>query len=350
MTRRLLIGTGATVVALAAAGTAYATQIRTDDAETTKHAPAATAEVTQETLADTQSWSGTLGHGAPFSVDAAGSGKITWLPRLGSKVRRGSPLYRVDQVPVIALIGRIPMYRDLQTGASGTDVRQLEKNLAALGYAGFTVDDDYTSNTAQAVRDWQDDLDIAVTGTVSESSLVFLPRGGRVDTVHVAVGDEAAPGVALLDLTGTDQVVSIDVAVGDRDQVTVGTAVRVRTPGDDEATGRVTSAKVVEDTSEGAAEGDTVTAVEVALDKLVDTTFLGGPAEVTVEIAEHPNVLVVPVSALLALNEGGFGLEVISEDGTTSIVAVETGLFADGKVEVSGDGITEGTTVGVAGR
>jgi hypothetical protein len=58
----------------------------------------------------------------------------------------------------------------------------------------------------------------------------------------------------------------------------------------------------------------------------------------------------VPVSALLALSEGGYGLEVVDDDGTTSIVSVTTGLFADGKVQVEGDGITEGTVVGVAGR
>jgi hypothetical protein len=58
----------------------------------------------------------------------------------------------------------------------------------------------------------------------------------------------------------------------------------------------------------------------------------------------------VPVSALLALAEGGYGLEVVRDDGTTKIVRVDTGLFADGKVEVRGAGIGEGTVVGVAGR
>jgi hypothetical protein len=57
-------------------------------------------------------------------------------------------------------------------------------------------------------------------------------------------------------------------------------------------------------------------------------------------------VLTVPVTALLALSGGGYGLEVIS-GGTASYVQVDTGLFAGGRVEVTGEGIDEGTVVGM---
>ena len=55
-------------------------------------------------------------------------------------------------------------------------------------------------------------------------------------------------------------------------------------------------------------------------------------------------MLHVPVSALLAVSGGGYALE--RPDGT--LVAVATGMFADGQVEVSGDGVTEGLEVVVA--
>ena len=49
----------------------------------------------------------------------------------------------------------------------------------------------------------------------------------------------------------------------------------------------------------------------------------------------------VPVSALVALAEGGYGLEIV--DGTqTRYVAVTLGMFAQGRVEVSGPDIAEG--------
>ena len=62
--------------------------------------------------------------------------------------------------------------------------------------------------------------------------------------------------------------------------------------------------------------------------------------------SERPDVLTVPVAALVALAEGGYGLQVI-EGGTARYVAVELGMFADGRVEVSGDGLAEGVTVGM---
>jgi hypothetical protein len=69
------------------------------------------------------------------------------------------------------------------------------------------------------------------------------------------------------------------------------------------------------------------------------------PVDVRYVVREHRDVLTVPVSALLALAEGGYGLEVV-EGGTSRVVAVETGLFADGRVEVRGEGIVDGAKVG----
>jgi len=61
---------------------------------------------------------------------------------------------------------------------------------------------------------------------------------------------------------------------------------------------------------------------------------------------QHKNVLAVPVAALLALSEGGYGVQVV-QGSSSRIVAVETGLFADGRVEISGPGISAGMSVGV---
>jgi multidrug efflux pump subunit AcrA (membrane-fusion protein) len=65
------------------------------------------------------------------------------------------------------------------------------------------------------------------------------------------------------------------------------------------------------------------------------------PVDVRVATGVAKGVLAVPVSALLARAEGGYALEL--PDGT--LVPVETGSYADGWVEVEGDGIAAGTKV-----
>jgi multidrug efflux system membrane fusion protein len=54
----------------------------------------------------------------------------------------------------------------------------------------------------------------------------------------------------------------------------------------------------------------------------------------------------VPIAALVALASGGYGVQVV-QGASTHYAAVKTGLFAGGKVEISGADIDEGTTVGV---
>jgi peptidoglycan hydrolase-like protein with peptidoglycan-binding domain len=319
--------------------------------------PVATATVERGTISATESWDGTLEYGRPVTVKSSAAGIVTRLADQGATVERGDELYRVDERPVALLFGVVPMYRELAPGDSGVDVRQLETNLAKLGYDGFTVDGAYTASTADAVRAWQADTGAERTGTVARRDVVFLPAGGRVDALNVSVGDVVRPGAPVLDITGTDQVVNFEADLDDRDRFDVDTNVTVVLPGGDELAGTVSAMRVIKVTSgesgEGAGGGSTdsesIVQVEIALARTPDG-LIGTPVEVIVAIDERADVLLVPVSALLALAEGGYGLEVMGDDGTTKIVRVDTGLFADGKVEIRGAGITEGTVVGVAGR
>ena len=43
--------------------------------------------------------------------------------------------------------------------------------------------------------------------------------------------------------------------------------------------------------------------------------------------------------------EGGYAVEVADADGSTHLVGVETGIFDDGWVEVTGGGLEEGLAV-----
>ena len=354
--RRLVwLALGAILLAVGGSAWLWASNESTEAAPATA-TPVATAVVGRGTISATESFDGTLEYGAPYTVTGSAEGIITRLVDQGEPVERGDELYRVNEQPVILLFGAVPMYRDLGPGDSGVDVKQLERNLAALGYDGFTVDAEYTSSTAEAVRAWQKYSGAAQTGTVARADVGFVPAGRRVEALRVEVGDVAVPGAPVLDITGTDQVVSLDVDVDDRDLFEVDTEVTVVLPGGEQVPGTVGTAAVVDVPSEsggaegGVTESGSILRVEITLDQQVSDELNGAPVDVVVAIDKRTDVLLVPVNALLALAEGGYGLEVVGDDGSTSIVPVTTGLFGGGKVQVEGEGIAEGTVVVVAGR
>src|SRR5260370_910444 len=74
-----------------------------------------------------------------------------------------------------------------------------------------------------------------------------------------------------------------------------------------------------------------------------------GPAggTVTITTGRAPNVLVVPVIALLAQASSGYAVEVAGAGGRHHLVPVTTGVFDDaaGLVQVSGSGLHAGQRV-----
>jgi multidrug efflux system membrane fusion protein len=308
--------------------------------------PTATAQVERQTLVDTESHDGTLGYGDSWSINSRLSGTVTDLAAKRSVVRRGGVLYTVDQDPVVLLYGRMPAYRELSAGSTGTDVKQFEKNLWALGYRGFTVDKTYSSATATAVRKWQKKLGLTRTGSVDPARIVYAAGPVRVDSRTAAIGDQARPGAGMLSVTGTSRVATVELDISDERLAKVGAAVEVTLPDGGTAKGRITDAETVIEKGEGQEADTTVIDVTVGFAKAPKGL---DQATVAVEFtaSRHRNVLTIPVEALLALSEGGYGVQVVT-GATTSIVPVDTGLFADGRVEVTGAGVNDGTVIGTA--
>ncbi len=340
-----------TVAVVAAVGAAAAAGLGLPDlgseAGTGSAAPPKTTKVTRQTLVDTQTEDGKLGHGDSATVSGRLAGTVTELPVAGSTIVRGQPLYRVDNTPVVLLYGGLPAYRNLAPGTEGADVRQFEQNLAALGYKGFTVDDEYTASTATAVKAWQGKLGLTKTGVVELGRVFYAVGPVRVDAQKAAAGDAIGPGAAVLTCTGTGPVVTVTLEVADQRLAVVGAAVTVELPAGTKVPGKIAKVETVITPAEGNNPAETNLEVTVTPD---DAAAFAGLEHVTVEVgftaSRKEQVLTVPVSALLALAEGGYGLQIV-EGGTSRIVAVELGMFAAGRVEVSGAGITDGTQVGV---
>ena len=80
-------------------------------------------------------------------------------------------------------------------------------------------------------------------------------------------------------------------------------------------------------------------------DASATTNFQEVSVTVDLPSEKRTGVLSVPVGALLALSADQYGVEIVEAGGTTRKVPVTIGLFAGGRVEVSGEGVSEGQRV-----
>lgn len=306
-----------------------------------------TAEVSQRDLVTTETVDGTLAYGAARPVKGAG-GMVTALAPLGSTVERGGSLWEQDGVagPVL-LYGDRPMWRSLGQGVGdGLDVRQLEDNLAALGWLDpAEADGHWDWWTTDAVQRWQGSRGLERTGTLELGSVVYQPGPVRVAAHVASVGDPA--GGPVVEVTDTAQRVDIDLDAELTDLVVVGGPVTVELPTGASAEGVVASVSGVVERSSGQM-GQEVTTVAVTVELPGGPVGLeDAPVEVELSRTEAAGATTVPVRALLALAEGGYAVEVVGADGTRQLVAVELGASADGWVAVTGD-VAVGDTVVVA--
>ncbi|MBC6461705.1 peptidoglycan-binding protein [Actinomadura sp. HBU206391] len=342
-----LVAVGA--VAYASLGTG-----RADRPATAAPAAATSAPVVRTDVTQSQQVTGALSHAGDFSVTASGGrGVITRLPAIGSVVGRGHTAYEVNGDPVPLLFGERPAWRPFALGMTdGPDVRQLERNLAALGHgAGLTVDRRFSSATYWAVRRWQRARGLPVTGDVPLGQVVFLPGALRVTAHDAKPGTPVRAGAAVEHGTSATRTIEVDLDPAVSPGVRRGDRVRVTMPDGDDAAGRVTDVSRVAVTGDDQGDG-------APTEQLIPITISltrGGrghldQAQVRVDITSelHRDVLAVPITALLARPGGGYEVIVV-DAGARRRVPVRTGLFDEneGVVEVTAQGLTEGQHVEV---
>ena len=308
-------------------------------------APLATAVVSRGDLVDTEKVDGKLTYDGVRDVWTSASGVVTWAPAEGATVERGETLLSVAGKPVTLMYGGSPMYRTLRNGVSGKDVRQLEENLRALGYGGLTVDEEFTGATEAAVEEWQDDRGLDQTGAVDPGQVVFLGGAVRVREVKAPEGKRAVQGQPVLTVAGTKRVVHVDLDADKQDLAKRGAGVTVELPGGATVKGKISKVGGVAETTGSGQDQKTTVGVDISLGNAKTGRLDEAPVSVELESERREGVLSVPVEALLALREGGFGVEVA--DGSRRLLPVKVGAFGGGRVEVSGSGLREGMKVGV---
>jgi Putative peptidoglycan binding domain len=358
--RRKVIITAATVIALgsggAAAGVTYSLGQR--PAASGVHdngAATATVPVARQTLSSQRSVAGTLGYAGSYTILGQGGGTITWLPSAGKVIRQGQELYGLNGSPVILLYGSIPAYRTLAEGqtasdVTGADVRQLNRDLVALGYASRADldpnSDEFTWVTKAAIEKLQQHLGVKQSGELSLGQVVFLPTPARVTDVTATLGGQA--GGPVFKATSTTPQVSVNLDASLQSQVKTGDRVTITLPNGQVIPGVVTSVGTVATSGSGSGSSGTATVpVTISPVRMPSAGHLDqASVQVAITAATVTDALVVPVNALLALASGGFAVEVVGANGKHVLVPVATGLFddADGLVQVTGN-LTPGQRV-----
>jgi peptidoglycan hydrolase-like protein with peptidoglycan-binding domain len=307
--------------------------------------------VTRRDLAVTEDVTGDLGYADKRELTTHRAGVVTYLPEEASTVRQGRILYGVDLEPTVLLTGTVPAFRALSTASSdGEDVRQLERALVALGYgADIKVNKDFTSATADAVEEWEEDLGREdPDGKIELGDVVFAPGPVRVASRTVSVGTQVQNATPVLSISSTAKVAEVDLDVDKSDLVAPKDVVTVRLPNGKDTQGRVASVGTDPQTNESDPDADPTVLMIVTLGKPADAAdFDSGSVTVTIEQSRDEDVLAVPVTALLALAEGGYAVQVVDPARASGyrLLAVQTGTITEDFAGITGDGVREGLEV-----
>jgi peptidoglycan hydrolase-like protein with peptidoglycan-binding domain len=350
------------VVAVVAAGSAVAWWLASPRDDT--HVPASvtvdTVAVVRTTLTTTTQLSGTLGYAGAYAVVDELPGMVTALPTPGDLIRRGRRVFEVDGARVFLFYGARPAWRAFSLGMTpGPDVRQLERNLAALGFgAHLAVDDTFTWYTELAVARWQRATQQPVTGQIDLGRVLFAPTSLRVVAAEISLGAPAQPGQPVITASSPNPVVTVPVPANQTYLVHRGDRVTVTVPSGATSSGRVVAVSPVaaaaadESGQSNGPNGPPQASVPalVALDHpSVAARLDQAPVTVTVVDRSVKGALAVPVTSLVALAGGGYAVWVDAAGGR-HLVAVTPGLFADTLVQVTAPALRVGDRVEVPAR
>jgi len=148
----------------------------------------------------------------------------------------------------------------------------------------------------------------------------------------------------LLGISLTEKVVRVNLPADEQGLLSIGDAVTVEMP---DNTLVPASVVFVSQTATVSEYGPATFEVRIALD---DPTVAEGldeaPVEVIVVSDTAEDVMAVPVSALVALLEGGYAVEVDGGGGQTQLVAVQVGFFgSNNMIEVASGSLLPGDRV-----
>jgi len=230
---------------------------------------------------------------------------------------------------------------------SGIDIQQLEAALASLGYDAegtLIVDGVYSPETTQAVLAFQAATGLEQDGILNLGEIIFLPGSVQVTSQLTTKGSWVGVGSVIMGISLSEQVVQFGLPAKNQALLAVGDAVIIELPDNTEVPAAILSVSQVGTQLDN---GQVVFEILIALD---DPTVAAGldeaPVDVIIIIDSVEDVMAIPVSALVALLEGGYAVEVDAGNDTTQYIAVEVGFFSSNNlIEITSGELQPGDQV-----
>lgn len=256
------------------------------------------------------------------------------LVREGVEVRRGTGLFKVDDVELQAEVDRLEAEMDLATQALSRTRDLLERD------ASSTADLEQAEATARSTR-----AQLELQRTRLERTVVRAPFSGIVGERMVSLGDYVTPSTSLTTLQTVDpQRASFQVPERYAQELAEGQTVTfsVAAIPDRTFTGTV---DFVDPRVQLPGRTITVKAIVQNGERLLKPGMF---IEARLATEVRPEALVIPEEAVLPLGGANY-VWIVTSDGTAERVEVELGTRRPGEVEVR-RGIDAGTRVITGGQ
>lgn len=201
-----------------------------------------------------------------------------------------------------------------------------------------------TRTLIHAIARWQAAAGLPSTGILAVGDILVEPGPVQVTSVQAQLGDPAESQLMTVALTAKTITVPVDSA--DIVSVRRSGKVTITLPDGAATSGTIIAIGTSVQSGQSTTDGQPQQAVTIAPDhRSAVADLTSAPVQVTFAGETATGVLAVPVTALLALSGGGYALQL--PDGR--LIRVQTGLFAQGMVQVSGPEVRTGLRVVTSG-
>lgn len=297
-----------------------------------------TATVTEQSIGQSLTLAVSVDRPSRFLAPNQLSGILVWITD-EPLVEQGQVLYQVGAEKVSAIVSKEPFWRTLDTGVKGPDVKALEDMLVSRKMLA-SADENYTWDTASAVKKWQAEIGVSVTGTVALGQIIAIPESGAaliIDSDTAYEGASLSGGERLFQTSAGEPRFSLIVTPAQSRQIPSGSQVRIPREKDEwvGVTGEVT---------------EVPDGVSIALQGVDGGPLCGNSCDTLPNASQSQllgEVLVVPEVTGMAVPVAALETKA---DGTTWVLLIDDGEPVSRQVRVvavaNGIAIIEGISTG----